>query len=213
MRDRVLDQAGDDELQPAAVGQHLEPLGDVDLDTGRVLQGGQGGVDGPGDVGRPQGQAQRVGLEPGHLVEVVGHPADALGLAADRGARPPDPFDRQLVGVGLEGDAEAEDRGDRGAQVLRDHGQELVAGPLRLPDGGHVLHDALVADDLAVGGAGEGHDVELAPDAVGPQRLEGDLGCAALFRSGGVEPGQRFRAPVVDDLEHVLQAGALEFEG
>ena len=55
--------------------------------------------------------------------------------------------------------------------------------------------------------------MELAPDAVGSQRLEGDLGFVALFRSGGVEPGQRFRAPVVDDLEHVLQAGALEFEG
>jgi hypothetical protein len=69
------------------------------------------------------------------------------------------------------------------------HGQELVAGPLRFPDSGHVLDDTLVADDLAVLGAGEGHHVELPADAVGPERLEGRLRLAPVLDRHGVEPG------------------------
>ena len=63
----VLHQAGHDQLQPAGVGQHRQTFGDlVSRRTGH--EGGQGGVNGPGDVGRPQGQSKRVALAPGHLV-------------------------------------------------------------------------------------------------------------------------------------------------
>jgi hypothetical protein len=91
-------------------------------------------------------------------------------------------------------------------KVLGDHGQELVFGPVRLPDGGHVPDDALEADHRPLLVAGEGRDVELPAYAVGAEHLEVDL--AVL---GAVETGEG--VALTHDGEHLLEARPLQVEG
>ena len=107
-------------------------------------------------------------------------------------------------GWDLEGGAQAEDRGQRVAQVVGDEGEELVLVGLEVVGGGDVAGDALEAHQLALLGARHGGDVEHAAHAVGPDdgQLE-SLGAPATAGSSDSE------TPVDGD-EHVGEQRALE---
>ena len=115
---RVVDQVGDDLLEPAGIGLHQ------DRRRRRRSTRAVGSSTEPSALStasaRSTGRAdssRRVGLEPAQVVEVVGQPGDALGVTADRPAHALDPLGVQLVGVALERGAETEHRGERLAQV------------------------------------------------------------------------------------------------
>ena len=172
MHEGVLDQVGHHLLDPAGVGQHLEAGGDVDLHLAGVPDKGQCQVDGVGQVDGPQVEHHRTGFEPAHVEQVVGQTGDALGLAADGHAHVLYPLGGELVGVGLEGRPQAQDGGQRVAQVVGDQGEELVLGLVEIASGGDVTDDALEAGQHPVLEAGGGRHLEHPPHAVGPGNRE-----------------------------------------
>ena len=107
----------------------------------------------------------------------------------------------------LEGGAQAEDRGERVAQVVGDEGEELVLVGLEVVGGRDVADDALEADELVVARAGLGARCR-APGAR-RRRGHGELEALRSPPARLVDERRRSRLPSTGH-EHVARSGAFE---
>ena len=130
---RVGEQVGQHPLQQSRVGpDQRQAVGDAELHPAAAVQAAQRDRGDLVDRGRPQERLQRPDRQAAHVQQVADQGVEPVRGPLDRGQQ------RRLVGlgpgdIGLAQRADARlDRGQRGAQVVADRGQQRGAHPVAL---------------------------------------------------------------------------------
>src|SRR6266545_4128806 len=136
-----------------------------------LLEERERGLDRPGDDGREVEhlpvQDDLAARDPADVEQVVHEPTEVPHLALDQLARPDDGGVRHLAGR-HHGHGVA-DGGERVAQLVAEHGEELVDLPALLLERLHALAPGEVARDLGEPAQGAGRVVHGRDDHVGPE--------------------------------------------
>ena len=177
-------------------------------------EGGAGLIQQRGHGGRFGTDPQGAGLDAGHVQQIVYQPAHVVGLPVDDADERADHLRGGQHGrVAQQGGGGALDGGQRGAQLVTDHGQELGPQPLHILQRRQVLqgHHEGVRPAGPVGG--DGRRVDQGGDRASAGHLDDDL-LGAHRLPGAQRPGQgdlfeghlpAVAAPEGQDPEQVLQ--------